>query len=350
MGYSIDKADIEKDKYEILKFWEENHAKPLDKKYEWIYEGNPAGKAIIWILRDDTSQQVVGMAVIFPRIYSVSGIDMLAGINGDFLVSKHHRTLGPAMILQRSIVSSVDNSEVDFVYGFPNKNAEPVTKRVGFECLGETIRLVKIIKTASILAKMNLPGWLVKITSPLFDLALKIVFVDTWAMRSNGYICREVKEVNDSFDQFWLELKSSYTVVGDRSASAITWKYLKDPDDDNKIFAVYDANISMLRGYIVYRLDAESVDIRDISFSEDKKALMALIANFVKHVSPLDPKSITITLLENDNIAGALRRFGFTRGKSDGKVYIYYNKERKEKLHLLGKADNWWLMRSDEDS
>ncbi len=347
MGYSIHKADIEKDKHEILKFWRENHTKALDKKYAWIYEGNPAGKAIVWILKDEVSQQIAGMAVIFLRIYSVCGIDMLAGVNGDFLVSKTHRTLGPAMMIQRSIMSSVDNGDVDFIYGFPNKNAEPVTKRIGFQCLGETIRLVKILKTTPFLMKMRLPGWLVKVTAPLLDLALKIVFIDTWTVRNKGYVCREIHEADDGFNQFWRDLKSLYKVVGDRSATVITWKYLSDPDDDNKIFAVYDKNIPKLNGYIVYRFDENSVEIRDLVFSEDRKALNALIANFVMHVSSSSPMSITIAMLGNDHIVGTLRRFGFAQGKSDGRVYLYC---KKEKQHLLGRAENWFLMRSDEDS
>lgn len=347
MGYSIYKGDIEKDKHEILRFWKENHTKTLDNKYAWIYEGNPAGKAIVWILKDEISQQIAGMAVIFLRRYSVCGIDMLAGVNGDFLVSKTHRTLGPAMMIQRSIMSSVDNGDVDFIYGFPNKNAEPVTKRIGFECLGETIRLVKIFKTAPILTKMRWPGWLITVTAPLLDLALKIVFIDKWPVRNNGYICREIKKVDDSFNQLWVELKSLHKVVGDRSASVIAWKYLNDPDDDNKIFAMYGKDFLKLKGYVVYRLDAESIEIRDLAVSEGRKALKALIANFVRYVSPIGSKSITITMLKNDYIVGILKRFGFARGKSDGRVYLYCN---KEKLHLLGRAENWFLMRSDEDS
>lgn len=351
MSYTIYQANLEKDKDTILKFWRENQPKPLDQKYKWIYENNPAGKAKVWMVKHNESGQCVGIMALFPRKFSVRGRSFQAGIAGDFLVNKKHRVLKPAIMLQRSAISAADKRDVDFIYGFPNNAAEPIIKRVGYRLLSPMTRLVKIIKTAPQLRKLGLNEYWVNLLSPLLDFLLRLISIETWYRGNRGFICEEVKDFDERFDQLWNREKSQFAIAGERTASYLRWRFIEAPHDaENKVFAIFDSQKSVLKGYIVYRYQHNSVQIRDFLFAEDKKAILVLMTSFLRHVRSLSPDSLMINLLENNNIIQKMKRFGFMKRQSDGNVYLYCTDKVWQELTLSGHPDNWLLMQSDDDT
>lgn len=351
MSYTVYEADIKEDKARILKFWSDNHPRSLDRKYKWMYEENPAGKAKVWMIEHKESGRCVGIAALFPRKFSVRGKSFVAGVSGDFLVDQHHRSMGPAIMLQRCIISAADKRVVDFVYGFPNKKAEPIMKRVGCRILGSRTRLVKIVKTAPQLQKLRLNNFWISLLSPLLDFILRLISIETWYRGKGGFICKELNDFDERFDRLWKEEKSRFDIAGERTASILRWKFLLDPDDVNKIFAIFDSKKSVLKGYIVYCYKNNSVEIGDFVFTEDRKVILVLMTNFLRHVSrTLTPESIIISLLKNSYIIKKVKRLGFMEGKSDDNVYFYCTDKVWKELTFSGALDNWLLMQGDEDT
>lgn len=350
MGYTVYQADLEKDKNSILKFWRENHQRSLEEKYQWIYEENPAGKAKVWMLKHDKSEECVGMTALFSRNFSVKGKGLVAGIAGDFLVNKHHRTMGPAIMLQRNVIVAVDNGHVDFVYGFPNKKAEPIMKRVGYRRIGTLRRFVKIIKSAHQLRKRGFNELWVKILSPLLDIVLILTSIETWYRWRSGFVCEEVNDLDGRFDRMWVNAKSQFTIAGDRTADYLKWKFLDDPDDLNRVYAIFNSDKSCVKGYIVYCFHDNGVEIRDFVFPEDKKATLVLMGSFLRNVRSFAQDSVVVNCLDNSHMIKAMKRFGFMKGKSGRSVYLYCTEDVWNDLPLLRSPDNWMLMKSDEDT
>ena len=350
MTYTICRADIEKDKDDILRFWRNNHPKPLDRKYAWIYEGNPAGKAKVWMVKHSETGECVGITALFPRKFSVQGVSTVAGISGDFLVNQMHRTMGPAIMLQRSIITAIEEKDMDFIYGFPNKAAELIMKRVGFRLVGSLTKLVKVVKTAPQLRELGLHKYWIRLLSPFLDFALKLISVETWYRMKKGFVCEEIKDFDERFDQLWEEERLRFAVAGERTSKFLRWKYLEDPDDVNKVFCVFDSSGSVLKGYLIYCFKENSIEIRDFIFSPDRKAVRVLMACFFRHVRPIASESIVIRFLENNSITKKMKRFGFIKRKNTNNVYYYCNDPERRKKTLPGNADNRLLMRSDEDT
>ena len=116
MSYSVHRLSCEEDERQLITFWNANHRTTLEEKYRWIYEGNPAGKATVFLVKDD-EDECVGCCAVFPRQVSVEGVSLHAGVAGDFLVHKEHRVLAPALQLARSLVSTViDSSSSDSTF------------------------------------------------------------------------------------------------------------------------------------------------------------------------------------------------------------------------------------------
>ncbi len=350
MTYSIFQADLQNDKDNILSFWRDNQTDTLDQKYKWIYEDNPAGKANVWLVNLDESGECVGMVSLFHRRFSGSKQSFSAGIAGDYLVNKKHRVLKPALMLQKSIISAVHDGMVDFIYAFPNEAAEAIVKRTGYKLIGSKTRLVKFIKTEPILLKWGLPKMLISLLSPILNFALRFTSVETWFRGSNDFVCEEINEFDERFDQLWEAEKSKFTISGERTAEHLKWRFQGLPHDANKIFAAFDSQKSVLKGYIVYRHQDNAVEIRDLFFASDEKASFTLMNRFLRHVRPLAPDSIEITLLKNNYVDERMRRFGFLKRKSSKNIYLYCFQEVWKDLTLSGEPHNFLLMESDDDT
>ena len=350
MSYTTFQADLDREKDSILRFWRENHPRPLEGKYRWLYEGNPAGKAKVWIIKHVESGDLVGMTALFPRVFHRNDKSLVGGVAGDFLVHKNHRTMGPAIMLQRCVLSSADRGEVDFVYGFPNRSAEAISKRIGYKRLGGLTRLVKILKSEPQLRKRGVKSALVPFAGPMADAFLKLGSLETWYRWTNGYVCEEVNALDDRLAPEREGHNGSFTMMGLRSANFLNWKFKDDPEDDNRIFVCRNRENSTVAGYIVFRLQDDSVDVRDFGLPVNRPVYFTLMASFLRHARSLGTEKVVVNALENETLTKKLRPFGFMEGESDRNVYIYRPDRAGSADPVPEDPDSWLLMQCDEDT
>src|ERR1700739_1060549 len=121
--YTIRALDLKRHKDVVLGIWRKSIPPIPEAKYSWMYEGNPYGPAVGWLLVD-AAGEAVGMTALFPRKVRIEGRDQMAAVAGDFVVNREHRTLGPALMLQKAVVEDLKKHDFDLVYGFPNRPAE----------------------------------------------------------------------------------------------------------------------------------------------------------------------------------------------------------------------------------
>lgn len=349
MSYSIITADLSKNKKDIYNIWEKNYPGVFETKFQWIYEKNPAGSALVWLVRHDDSGEFVGTTALFPRRFVVDGKSLTGGITGDLLVNKDHRSAGPALMLQRNVLSACQEKTVDFIYGFPNKAAEPILKRTGYKVLGERVRLVKILKTAPQLSKLPFGKYWGFFLSPFLDFLVKLMSIETWHFGEKNFACKEIQEFDARFDRLWKKVDRQFTVTGERMASYLTWRFLEVPQSRNKIFAVFDKDKRYIRGYIIYFHGTDSVEVKDFYYEQDKKILVALFSNFFRYVKLSGAQSATMHLLENENVISQMKTLGFTERKDGAKVLVYFPKEALSEFSSLQDKDNWLLFQSDDD-
>ncbi len=349
MTYAVVRADLAADRDEILKFWHNNHRKPLDRKFQWMYQGNPHGRALVWLIKHGPSEACVGMAAVFPRRLSAGGRTISSGIIGDFLIHEAHRTAGPAVKLMRSVRTTVAEAGIELLYGFPNRKAEPILKRAGFQRLGGLTRLTRVLKTRSLLKKRGVPDGVAAVVSPIADWALRLGTSLVMTGSASGLACREVRDFDARYSDAWRASRAGVTVTVERSPEYLTWKYLKDPDDINRVFAVFNSSGEQVEGYLVCRQDEDSIEIREI-VGQGGSAGYSLIAHLVWQVRALNSETIVVTLLENEPFARAMERLGFRRRPREGSVYWYGAPSLVRDLSMIVEPDKWLLMLGDQDT
>jgi len=84
MSYSIVKADLDRDRTDIINFWRSNFSVWPVSKFQYFYKDNICGKAKCWMIKESTNNLVIGITSIFPRKFALHSHKIKAGITGDF--------------------------------------------------------------------------------------------------------------------------------------------------------------------------------------------------------------------------------------------------------------------------
>lgn len=119
-NYYVTEVSSEEDLAQAISLWERNLPTAKGdgiKKYQWFYEANPYTRASLWLLKYKGNDKAVGVGGVGFRRFSVRSKSLVGAIGVDLAVEKGHRSLGPALKLQRTIMEATER-DVDFRYGF----------------------------------------------------------------------------------------------------------------------------------------------------------------------------------------------------------------------------------------
>ncbi|HOD72900.1 MAG TPA: hypothetical protein PKO27_17925, partial [Deltaproteobacteria bacterium] len=120
MSYHIKQTDNpEHYRDQIIRMWLECIPDALPFRYEWLTEGNPAGRTIWFLALDDRSQELLGFITLMPRRFVWNGRELLFGIMGDFVIKKQHRGFGPGMQLPGHVLRNASKLGFSLVYTIP---------------------------------------------------------------------------------------------------------------------------------------------------------------------------------------------------------------------------------------
>jgi hypothetical protein len=352
MSYEIIKSDIRKDKDIIIDFWNKNNEKKLNDKFDWMYLSNPDGLASTWLIRHKDGSELVGMASVFPRRFRYRDKTFIAGIQGDFFIHSEHRSFGPALMLIRAILNSLVESNYDFLFGFPNKKADPIFKRAGYRNLGVTKKYVRLFDIRRLLSERTpIPGVLLGPISTVSNQLLKLVYPDAWIFN----LGRFAASISDTFDfdiQYLSEHYHQNYFTSYKTRDYLKWKYEQDPDDENKFFVIKDASNQVV-GCIVFCIeDNRYIQMREILHTEGLITLSALLSIFFKQVKKLNCEYAYVQIYENSALLSSSNNLDLTISDQGRKIVFATNanKETEPLLNDLLHSQVFNLLKSDEDS
>jgi hypothetical protein len=141
----------------------------------------------------------------------------------DMAVRPEHRTLGPALQLQKGLLAESLRT-VDFLYGFPNPKAAPVFQRAGYRPLGRMQRHVRVLRPSGYLDR-RMPAAVARILAPLADIGLRI------RMEFDALVARaprlEWVPVEDLGGRIAAPAPDGDILRGTRSAQFLAWRFSK---------------------------------------------------------------------------------------------------------------------------
>ena len=226
--YTTHVGDAARDRDEILDVWQD-HFGPLDiqaAKFDHFYRENPYGPAIIELLRDAVTGELAGVIGAGPRPLIWKGKPIRAAVVAHFAVAAPHRSLGPALMLQQSLIESA-RGQFDLLYGLPRANAVAVSRRAGFRTLGSLVRHAKVLRHGAYLRR-TLPGFVAAPAGVLVDVGNR-VRTGLSASLSARLHWRWAEASAPGMDALWHESTYTHALTSVRDHAFLRWRFDAPP-------------------------------------------------------------------------------------------------------------------------
>jgi hypothetical protein len=348
MRYIITKADLIKDKDNIIALWKRVFPSVPKERYHWIYESNPSGPATCWLAMSSEQNSVIGATTLFPRRILINGETFLAGIAGDFAVDKNYRGFGPALLLQKTAISYCNGKYFDVLYGFPNKQSELVHLRAGYKVLGDVLRMTRPLKSYYYLKKYIDIPIITKTVSKPIDLGMRILSKEGHYKRPNGYAFEILISFDERFDELWKKVSAQFPIIGERSSSYLHWRYIQSPHKDYHIFTLTKEEDRKILGYIVFHITENKVYIDDLLSIDMEETLDYLMSEFLIFQKKKGIDSVSISYTGKQVFIRKLKEYGFSIRDKKDRIIIYAQSNSQFLSNLLD-IENWYLLPGDND-
>lgn len=228
-GYFVDVGDVERDRDAVLSVWRGHLGKEasLPAKFDWFYRQNPYGPPLLMLLRHGPSGTVVGVGAAGPRRMRLGERTILAGVLVDLAVVPHHRSLGPALTLQKALAIEA-KGRFDLLYGFPNSKALPVFLRAGFTILGKLERHSCVLRHSEYLTREMPRGLALPLGAVLDARAAAKRAIDAWGSSRPRFSFRERSDPR--MDALWANADKSDALLAIRDTSFLRWRFEDVPN------------------------------------------------------------------------------------------------------------------------
>ncbi len=344
-GYTVRDADLLREGTEIIRLCRAGTLISTSEKYHWKYECPPPPPSCKLVI-ERASGKAVGTAALFPRKLLIDGTPFIAAVAGDFAVEAEHRTLFPALALQRAALEECNKGTFDVLYGFPNDAARLLQLRAGYRSAGHVVAGIRALRTRRLLEREGNLRWWGGIGEVL-DLMVR--FASKESRRPSGNHNYEVLlQADKRFDRFWSTALHHHRVVVDRNSSYFNWRFMQCPYRSYRLFAATGKKDSEIGGYILWSV-SESGKVRISDMMALDEAFEDLLSAFIHMQQDKDAACITITYFGNQDLVRRLRQFGFFFRQTRAHVLLVLSARVPRPVRLF-EPDNWYLLEGDSDS
>lgn len=351
-GYSVIPAGSGVDEYKsaIIGLWKNNIPDVPPGRFSWLYSDNPAGPARSWLAVSGSGRELVGIGSLYPRRMLVNGRQLTAGVAVDFAIDKKHRVLGPALMIQRAILSSGGEHGFPFVYSYPNVHSHPIIRHVGYRFLGKVCHCVKPLRIEKRISAYVKIGILAKCAAFAAERYFRVMDRLRAARVRFDLAARVLTRCDERFDALWEELKPRYPVTGEKTSAFLNWRYVEDPEQPFLFFCLFTPDLKRLKGFIAYTVKNDTAVIMDLLVDGSGRLCDHLFLAFSERMRRENISLVSLTFFGNERFAGRARSLGFFALKTERSFFIF-----SSRLCDLGTAatifnkENWLLFKGDMD-
>jgi hypothetical protein len=349
MSYRVRAADPADVADELCALWSRNLGASChdpQRRLAWFYLENPAGRGIVHLLECEADSVPVGCMGIGMRRYDCAGRTTLAALFGDLAVGQKHRSLGPALTLQRA-TRSYAQDHFPLSLGYPNDKALPSLLRLGFRELGRMLRYAVPLRYREYIER-SLP-------KPPAGLAAVVVDSATALRAMPGYLSSRLRfrleklaAPDARFDELWQRSRPAYQYVAERSCDFLRWRFLRKPGPGQcQFLALTDRKSRQLAAYAVVEPDQRTAHVRDL-FGTSKEDLAALLDRLLLSLRVVGFSSVSLSFLGAPWLVGLLTERGF-RPRDHQAVVLDCGKDAPDSPEVLLSPARWYITQADED-
>lgn len=334
------------DEQTILELWQRNLPEATEARYGWLYR---EGTASDWLLQDN-DQMPIGSVGLMQRAMRIGHRPVTAGQAVDMNVDQAHRSLGPALQLQRKALEAAQVQGLPLVYGVCDRRSQRVLERIGYRLLGDVSRWAKPLTSEPFLPRILRHKWLRRPSCTILNLVLRFGSAECWCRRPLGTRVEVVDRYDERFDALFLRVAKQLPILGDRSSGFLNWRFADAPGVRYRALTLSDEE-NQLRSYLVYHFHGTSAHLADFLY-EEPADLAVLLVELLTIARRWGMETAIVECLVPDSIARLLTRFGFWRRPSNWPLLVYTPKPTEPQWQEQGLFDqaNWYFTRADVDT
>jgi hypothetical protein len=330
--------------------WDQVYGGFSAARYDWLYVDNPAGEAIVCLLRDDDSGSIVGSTALLPKNLCTRGRTLRAGIAADLMVDQRHRSLGPSIILQKGILGCLGDSGIEVVYGFPNARSIPMTRRIGYRQVAQRMWLVLPLRSETFLRERIPQAAARKAAAMLIDIALWLrprLYTPVPAPGREHFVATGF---DAAFDDIWSRIKSGYLLIGEKTAAFLNWRYRDSPLGEYAVFGLRARNAQAIDGYVVHSRCEGRMHIADFAWDPARISLEELLVRFARWSLANGAHAVSIALTASPELMHRFTRAGFHLREAIDPLSVFTPDSEPIGIETgTGHAD-WYMVAGDNDA
>jgi len=348
LNIQIREADLNRDGVQIADALSK-YLTPLADlpRFEWLYKRNPNGKVRAWLALDD--DEVIATGAVFPRRAYFNKTEIVAWVLGDFCVSDRHRTLGPAVALQRALLQASDSGGATISYDFPSAAMTAVYKRLKIEPFDQMIRMARVLRVDRKVRERIGFEWVSNAVAPIGNALLSATEAFRPAVDRTLKISLQEGKCGGEFDALARRVGISFEFCVRRSAEYLNWRYLENPYKKHGLMkAERDGE---LLGFLIFSHTGADGEIVDV-FSEDNSTILGrLINEVVELFRRRGVMTISVELIASHPWIGLFKKFGFYSRETKPLMVYASNQARPLVLHNGESSHSaWFITGGDRDS
>jgi len=305
-----------------------------DARASWLYAKSPEGPATILAMRVRGGPWI-GMVAIVPRRMYMDGHSCSGAFLCDFYVNPRHRTILPALALQRYAKQYLSDLGIAN-YAIPNGRSLPIFRRLGSDHVMQRMRWARPIRFRKYLSRRQIA--LAGIVGPVFD-ASAFTFDHLRSAAAITVRPEWLSSIDERFDDLWKSVPTTGAFIGDRSSAYLRWRFLDEPRHDNRVLGFFRRGSDSLTGYLIGEVAQREFVIRDLLFSPNA-AIDGLLARAMTSIRELNVDGIGLRAIGDPRLAASLHRLGF-RTRDPDTIFVRASFETA--------CANWYFTNADED-
>ena len=295
---SLEEVDSEDTRSRIIELFHQNKTPDPENRYDWLYRSKYACENHVHqvLLHNQT---IVGIG----SCLSVPADDFRLASFVNLLVDEQHRTLGPALKLERELIErACEKIQPDMLIVRPNKRAEPLYKRLKFKPLTTSPRHSWI---SNPLGFIPVPARLKRLSGTASSAVLK-----PWLWTQSISSAFRSGVISDPYR--WA-FHDSATSALDRVSSYHRWRYVDMPNQNFRA-ASCDNSQGDKAPVIIFDISPHGVlSISDFLNITGHTFEHALVSFMTQAMTLFKPRNFTTSITSPKQLEHVLRNLGFVR-------------------------------------
>jgi hypothetical protein len=342
--YRVTRGDPVADRARILELWERcgfASGERAAARYDWFYLQNPAGPGRVYLLF--SGLELVGAMGAGSREIAC-GRDrspLKAAMLADFVVDPAHRSMFPALQLQR-VAREQELRDAQLIYGVPGDKAEPVFRRLGFSARLSSGNHARVLRSAKFVYRV-----LPRVPTPLVRVACGIV--DRLRLLLPWMLCKLAgvrgqwrRELPGEIDELWRNAAAADGVAtGVRDLQFLAWRF-HPSRADWRVLAVTGRRGSLL-AYFVCLGKGDYLWVYDLLLADRDAGALPLLALSLAGWGE-GVNSVRVPFGGSPRMERALSRAGY-RLRDARTCFLIQAPGADARL-----PPEWWLTKADEDA